>query len=168
MMTYYFCFCFYLLAFAECANHGVCARYQGGKCTCEPGYRGIACDDTSDAGSINETVHAGPFFTGNLVKWQMKGRTPSKDFYLWTAQIEGENVTSLRGDQWLRHRGALSVELGSSGSRGSKGGATGVSILQLGDRTHSEAEIEELLRDLPTANVTTLLLLLFLFLFVTL
>eukprot|EP01033_Poteriospumella_lacustris_P013143 gene13143-9411_t len=96
-------------AFTECANHGECQRLAGGKCLCQAGYRGAACDDTRDHDDIAVTDHVGPFFAASLVKWQVN-RTEHAEFNVWNAQIGPVNVTSLRGDRLLRHRGAMVVE----------------------------------------------------------
>lgn len=52
--------------------------------------------------------HEGPYFTGTLLKLSAH-RDVSPDFNVFQTLINGENVTTLRGDKLLHHDGDVSV-----------------------------------------------------------
>lgn len=98
----------YFTVYSQCANHGVCNPI-GGKCDCQIGFKGIACEDMSDSTDINSTTHNGPFFTATLHKLNVI-RTESSDFNIFQAQVSGENVTTIRGDRLMEHTGKVKVK----------------------------------------------------------
>jgi hypothetical protein len=54
-------------------------------------------------------MHDGPFFTGTLLKLHNM-RSEGADFNVLQAQIDGRNVTTLRGDRLLTHLGRAEVQ----------------------------------------------------------
>eukprot|EP01038_Epipyxis_sp_PR26KG_P008919 gene8919-12027_t len=101
-----------LPVYSECSNHGSCDRIYG-KCKCEKGFKGIACNDTRDNEDIITHTHDGPFFTANIMKIHAE-RVESDEFNLLQMQINHSNVTTITGDRRLIHSGDLSVTNGGS------------------------------------------------------
>ena len=93
--------------YSECSNHGSCDRATG-ECSCLLGYHGLACNDTSDRVDRFVYSHNGPFFSAALMRLNAD-RKSSPDFQLLAISIEGENVTSVRGDGLMSHRGDFSL-----------------------------------------------------------
>lgn len=96
--------------YSECSSHGICDRVYG-KCACERGFKGDACDDMRDAEDIVKHTHDGPFFTGSLLRLDMD-REPSEVFALFSARLKGQNVTTITGDSRLVHEGEAVVRGG--------------------------------------------------------
>jgi hypothetical protein len=53
--------------YLECGGHGDCDAKKG-RCDCESGFNGPACDDTRDHYDKFVHTHDGPFFTASLLK----------------------------------------------------------------------------------------------------
>jgi hypothetical protein len=93
--------------YAECAEHGTCDAVTG-VCVCQRGYNGPACDDTSDHEDRHVFDHDGPFFSGSLMKVNAK-RFSAPEFNLFQAVVNGENLTTIRGDGQLIHSGDMYI-----------------------------------------------------------
>ena len=94
--------------YAECGSRGVCNSVYG-LCSCEKGFKGLACDDITDDRDIVSHDHDGPFFTGSLMHLNVQ-RESSKEFNLLSAGINNRNVTIIRGDRRMIHSGDAFVE----------------------------------------------------------
>eukprot|EP01032_Pedospumella_encystans_P013943 gene13943-16031_t len=94
--------------YAECGNHGVCNRVNG-SCACDSGFKGDACLDNSDDQNIVEHIHEGPFFTANLLKLHLTA-PPSTKYNLFQASLNDINITTIRGDSVLLHKGDVQME----------------------------------------------------------
>ena len=107
-----------ILVYAECSNHGSCDRVYG-KCACERGFKGEACNDMRDAEDIVKHTHDGPFFTGSLLRLDME-RDPSEVFSIFSARLNAQNVTTITGDRRLVHEGDVvvhgAIAVGSTGA----------------------------------------------------
>lgn len=98
--------------YSECSNHGSC-NSNTGECKCNRGFYGDACFETVDAGDKFVHMHDGPFFSGTLVKMDAS-RTASSEFNIMQTQVNGRNVTTMRGDGLLHHVGNAAVVGGVS------------------------------------------------------
>ena len=95
--------------YAECSQHGEC-NSRSGACSCDRGFYGLACDDTTDATDHHVFEHDGPFFTGTVLK-SVGIRSPSAEFNVFQAGISSSSTadikpyTTVRGDGTLVHSG---------------------------------------------------------------
>lgn len=56
-----------------------------------------------------EHIHEGPYFTANLVKLHLEA-PPSTKFNLFQASLNDNNITTIRGDGVLLHKGEVRME----------------------------------------------------------
>mmetsp|Transcript_18280 Transcript_18280/g.33979 ORF Transcript_18280/g.33979 Transcript_18280/m.33979 type:complete len:1162 (+) Transcript_18280:164-3649(+) len=108
--------------YQSCSGHGVCDE-QRGKCACEPGWNGAACDDNRDAGNVIEYAAEGPFFAGNIVALQTnRDRSGSFNFLSATTSYGNSPVFTLAGNGNITmNSGDLSVENGGVAVKGGDG-----------------------------------------------
>lgn len=125
-----------LVEYVQCSNHGECSEITG-KCKCDPGWNGLACDDNRDAGDVEKFLAEGPFFTGNVLNLEAS-RDKSKGFKFITATasygrdeiftVAGNgNVTLGSGDLSVKS-GGVSIEGGQGLAVSSKSGSKFPSI----------------------------------------
>lgn len=93
--------------YAECSRHGSCNVYSG-VCSCERGFYGPACSDTTDDKDKVVHEHDGPFYSGTTVKINNL-RSPSAEFNFLQMKLDKNAVTTFRGDGHLQHNGNVSV-----------------------------------------------------------
>ncbi|GMH53759.1 hypothetical protein TrLO_g5373 [Triparma laevis f. longispina] len=108
--------------YQSCSGHGVCEE-QRGKCACEPGWNGAACDDNRDAGNVIEYAAEGPFFAGNIVALQTnRDRSGSFNFLTASTSYGNNPVFTLAGNgNVTMNSGDLSVENGGVAVKGGDG-----------------------------------------------
>ena len=95
--------------YVECSNHGYCNRDgPSPSCVCARGWKGVACDDNSDAADHTFLYADGPFFTGSVLRMRSH-RSPSSEFDLMRAETGDGSLPYLTldgvGDMTL-HQGS--------------------------------------------------------------
>ena len=111
-----------IIEYLPCSNRGECDE-TAGKCKCQPGWSGIACDDNSDDGDVRAFVANGPHFTGTLLKLKTSRESENSfSFIKATSGNESSQVFALKGDgSILMNNGNLDISHGSASISGGSG-----------------------------------------------
>jgi len=103
--------------YMECGGHGTCDSITG-DCSCQRGFHGLACDDTTDNADVFTRSHDGPFFTGSLVKLAVT-KPKSSDFSFLRVMGTGTgkneesvNITTIQGDGRLVNEAEIESKSG--------------------------------------------------------
>ncbi len=103
--------------YVECSRRGTCNR-EIGTCECFLGFKGLACEDMTDAEDVAVHVAEGPFFTASVLKLQASARKPSPDFKFIEAYAGEEPIFTVDGLGHLETSGCLTASGSLSVDRG--------------------------------------------------